>query len=112
MLLDLGGTGLGELSGPVLVTPSRVARWDLVNPAGSFLFLLLQGGKSCPEQIADGLGLVGGLAQVFVNVWVLVAVDLGPCYDHIFFFPSGLAGVISCHCAPPFGVGVGFLVAS
>ncbi len=49
MLLDLGGTGLGELSGPVLVTLSRVASVTAGNSCRGFLFLLLQGGKSCPE---------------------------------------------------------------
>lgn len=33
----------------VLVTLFRDPRWVLVTPAGDFLFLLVQGGKPCPE---------------------------------------------------------------
>lgn len=36
MLLDLGGTGLGELSGLVLVTPSRVASVTAGNSCRGF----------------------------------------------------------------------------
>ena len=53
--------------------------------------------------------MVGGLAQVFVKVWVLVPVDLSSSNDHVFLLPSGLAGVISCHSRPPFGVWLGAL---
>ena len=38
MLLDLGGTGLGELSGLVLVTPSRVASVTAGNSCRGFFY--------------------------------------------------------------------------
>lgn len=81
MLLDLGGTGLGELSGLVLVTLSRVASVGAGNTCrGFFLFggvlLLLQGGESCPEQIADYSGFVLCLGKKLEQFRVSVAVDL------------------------------------
>jgi hypothetical protein len=76
---------------------------------GLFLFLFLQGGKTCSEKIASGSGFAFRFGKKLIQFRILVSVNLDVNGDHILGFPSGFAGVIWHRFSPPAVVGFGSL---